>query len=386
MDQDKCFTAVMTAKILYACGGIQEEIDGLLRTYLGTAVLRESIPAALRRRCLQAEWVPPVESPIKTAEHLACVDLHQILFTSESNGDNTEERQEQDGLTVRGAYGSYGKIDSYPMACCAVDDAVRKVLILGSALSEVVLNLSFSFAEFDLSEPLTSDIKCRIGHFVRACKGIGAYSAHLGIPVDSIGYGAVTPQTKATEWHLNVAATASCKGGNNSGSRLQRPLQPSDWVYVVGTTKNELGGSVYAEAKKMSGGLVPRVDIDNAKRMYTHIAEGLRSGIATSCHTCSRGGLIAALKETATSAGVGMSLDLHSVPIEGLTTDTELLFSESAGRFLFTVAPENAKDFEEFMRDIPFGRIGRVSEELRLTMTGIHGESIMVEVVSPVHP
>ena len=74
-----------------------------------------------------------------------------------------------------------------------------------------------------------------------------------------------------------------------------------------------------------------------------------------------------------------MTLDLHSAPMEDIQTDTELMFSESASRFIITIDPNKAKEFEKCMGDTPFGRIGVVNEDPNIIITGIHGETILDE-------
>jgi phosphoribosylformylglycinamidine (FGAM) synthase-like enzyme len=45
---------------------------------------------------------------------------------------------------------------------------------------------------------------------------------------------------------------------------------------------------------------------------------------------------------------LGLTVDLTQVPSEGVDRDDTLLFSESAGRFIVTVAPDNQAAFEAF--------------------------------------
>jgi phosphoribosylformylglycinamidine synthase len=154
---------------------------------------------------------------------------------------------------------------------------------------------------------------------------------------------------------------------------------PGDWVYVVGITKNELGGSEYAQMKNMAGGVAPRVNAEAAKAIYRKIFEAISQELIASCHDCSEGGLCVALIESAFAGGYGMTLDLHTVPLEGVNNDTVLMFSESASRFVVTVNPEKAKDFEKIMGNTPLGRIGVVNDGTHFSVTGINGETIIEE-------
>ena len=55
-----------------------------------------------------------------------------------------------------------------------------------------------------------------------------------------------------------------------------------------------------------------------------------------------------------------------------------ILFSESAGRFIVTIAPENKNRFEEMFQDLPYSCIGTVTEESDpLRITGIDDKIIV---------
>jgi phosphoribosylformylglycinamidine synthase len=72
----------------------------------------------------------------------------------------------------------------------------------------------------------------------------------------------------------------------------------------------------------------------------------------------------------AMGGNLGLDIDLARVPAEiGLRNDT-LLFSESAGRFIATVAPEFQDEFEKICADIPCACIGTVMEQPILKIAG----------------
>jgi phosphoribosylformylglycinamidine synthase len=76
-----------------------------------------------------------------------------------------------------------------------------------------------------------------------------------------------------------------------------------------------------------------------------------------------------------------MEIDLASVPASGtrgrLRQDT-LLFSESSGRFILTVAPGNQAVFEKLVKGMACARVGRVTDgHALLTINGLGGERIV---------
>jgi len=98
-----------------------------------------------------------------------------------------------------------------------------------------------------------------------------------------------------------------------------------------------------------------------------------------SCHDCSDGGLGVALAEVAFAGGLGLEAALDAVPAEGLARDDLLLFAESAGRFVVTVAPARAAAFEAELAGLAWGRVGQVTAAPRLRLLGLGGGPLLDE-------
>jgi phosphoribosylformylglycinamidine synthase len=100
-----------------------------------------------------------------------------------------------------------------------------------------------------------------------------------------------------------------------------------------------------------------------------------------SCHDCSDGGLAVALAETAFSGGLGMSVDLATVPAGGIARDDEMLFSESQSRFVVTVRPEKKAAFEAALAGSPFACVGTVTADGLFRVKGLKGSVILEEKI-----
>jgi len=61
---------------------------------------------------------------------------------------------------------------------------------------------------------------------------------------------------------------------------------------------------------------------------------------------------------------------------EGKLSPEKKLFSESTGRFLVTVRPEDRSRFEEILKGLPFALAGAVRSDSRLEITS-GGETIV---------
>jgi phosphoribosylformylglycinamidine synthase len=96
-----------------------------------------------------------------------------------------------------------------------------------------------------------------------------------------------------------------------------------------------------------------------------------------SVHGIYRGGLGVHLAMVAMGGNLGMTVDLGLVPSDSVDRNDVILFSESAGRFIITIDPENRKIFEEIFKGLPYVCIGTVTHELDFIVTGIDNRPII---------
>lgn len=147
--------------------------------------------------------------------------------------------------------------------------------------------------------------------------------------------------------------------------------QENDLVYIVGTTKNHLGASQYYSAigykengAPVEGGLPPQADLDEfieaAKAIHTAVVLEL----VVSCKYLHNGGLAAALVKSAVAGEKGAEINVKSIHSDGsCTSDEELLYSETPGRFIITIAPEDKEKFEKIMQSAQYEMIGKVTDK-----------------------
>ena len=138
--------------------------------------------------------------------------------------------------------------------------------------------------------------------------------------------------------------------------------EPGNILYLVGTTRLELGGSHWAMVRGLTGGRCPRVDGQAARGTFRAIHRAIGRGLVRSCHDLSEGGLAVALAEMALAGGLGVEARLDGIPGPAeVRHPAALLFSESPTRFVLEVRPEDAASLEASMgRGVPLGRIGEV--------------------------
>jgi phosphoribosylformylglycinamidine synthase len=151
--------------------------------------------------------------------------------------------------------------------------------------------------------------------------------------------------------------------------------QAGDFIYILGSTWDELGGSEYFQTHGLIGNNVPRVDPCRAKELMDKLSVAMENGLVRACHDCSEGGIGVAVAEMAFAGWLGAAIRLKAIPLgESVDRDDFILFSESNSRFLVEVASENRAEFEKVMARIDLAVIGEVTDGEVLEIYGVKDE------------
>lgn len=275
----------------------------------------------------------------------------------------------------------YSDIDTYHMAACAVDEAIRNTVAVGGKLGTIAGLDNFCWCDPVQSEK-TPDGEYKLAQLVRANRALYDYTTAYGVPCIS-GKDSMKNDYQIGDTKISIPPTLLFSTiGRIDDVRKAVTMDAKrggDSVYVLGMTYDELGGSEWYALNGFIGNKVPQVDAKRAKKLYTALGKAIDRGLVASCHDCSDGGLGVALAETAFSGGLGMSVDLASVPREGVERDDALLFSESQSRFVVTVRPEAKAAFEKLLKDNVFAEIGTVLVQDVFEVKGLNGEVIIRE-------
>jgi phosphoribosylformylglycinamidine synthase len=259
----------------------------------------------------------------------------------------------------------YGDFDPYHMAASAIDEAVRNCVAVGADPTKIAILDNFCWGDCEKPETL--------GSLVRAAVACHDLSLALGTPFisgkDSLNNEFSFTDAAGKRQTIAIPATLliSAMGQIDDAAKcVTMDLKsPGNLLYLVGETKNELGGSHFALVNGLAGGQVPTVDPESARRTFAAVHAAIDAGLVRSCHDLSEGGLAVAAAEMAFAGGWGVSIDLAKCPCASDAGDlTTLLFSESNTRFLLEVEPSNCEPFEScFGQSVPWKQIGRVSDD-----------------------
>jgi len=295
------------------------------------------------------------------------------------------------GLAVSQALNPfYSTIDTYHMTAATIDEAVRKVLAVGGDPEHLggVDNFCWPTVEYDpVKNP---DGRYKAAQLVRSNQALRDYCLAYGIPllsgkdsmyIDGNLKGPFGERRKVSGLPTLLFTVSSVIQDIFTCVSMDVKF-PDDIIYVLGETRNELGGSEYYQMMGAVGLNVPKVDAAELWPQYKALHRAMSEGLVSSCHAVSRGGLAVHLALAAMAGELGMEVDLSKVPGAKTLTPGQVLYSESCGRFIVTVAPERQTAFEAIFSKMNIGRVGAITESPMLIIRGDAGAPLVREDIA----
>jgi len=264
----------------------------------------------------------------------------------------------------------YSEIDTYHMTAVTIDEAIRKVLAVGGDPDHLGGVDNFCWPTIQYHPINNPDGKYKAAQLIRSVWALRDYCLAYDIPllsgkdsmyIDGNLEGPYGERRKISGMPTLLFTVSSIIKDIKKCITMDAKF-PGDLVYILGETKNELGGSEYYHMMGVKGLHVPKVDVARFWPLYLSLNRAIQDGLISSAHAVSRGGLAIHLAMGAMGGELGMEIDLGSVPCQNELSDTQILYSESAGRFVVTVDPEKRKDFENLFLETMIGHVGFVTE------------------------
>lgn len=265
----------------------------------------------------------------------------------------------------------YSDIDTYDMAAASIDTAVRNAICAGASLDYLAILDNFCWSSSNSPE--------RLYELKRAAKACFDVAVAYGTPYisgkDSMFNDFRGFDSKGEPVHVAAPPTLliSAIGVVDDVSNAQTIdfKMSGDRIYLIGETNVELGASEYFSMIGRTDGAAPKVDVRKNKKAYDTFSRATQKGIVASALSVGRGGLAAALAKAAIAGQLGVSVDFSKIAGKARKPE-EVLFSESQGRILASVAPANAEAFEKAMKGVPFACVGEVTEKKNIELRGAH--------------
>ncbi len=284
---------------------------------------------------------------------------------------------------------AYSAIDAYHMTHCTVDEAVRRLVAVGADLEHIGGVDNFCWPNIQFHPQDNPDGKFKAAQLVRSCRALREICMAYEIPllsgkdsmyVDGHLPGRYGETHKVSALETLQFSTTSVVGDITKCVTMDSKVS-GDLVYILGTTRNELGGSEYYANFGYVGLNVPRVIPDEFLVLYKALGDAVEKEIVASAHGIYRGGLGVHLAMVAMAGNLGMSVDMGRVPAEQVHRNDLILFSESAGRFIVTIDPKNRAVFEKIFNGLACSCIGVVTDLPEFVIQGIDDRRIMKVLV-----
>ncbi|MCM2420158.1 MULTISPECIES: phosphoribosylformylglycinamidine synthase subunit PurL [unclassified Streptomyces] len=246
--------------------------------------------------------------------------------------------------------GRFAKLDPYTGAQLALAEAYRNVAATGAKPLAISDCLNFG-------SPEDPDV---MWQFAEATRGLADGCLILGTPVTG---GNVSLYNQTGDVAIHPTPVVAVLGVIDDVNR-RTPMafaEEGQLLYLLGDTKEELGGSAWSEVVHSHlGGLPPAVDLERERLLGEILIAGSRDGMIDAAHDLSDGGLIQAVTESCLRGGKGARI---VVPDD--LDPFVFLFSESAGRAVVAVPRSEELRFNDMCgaRGLPAARIGVVDGE-----------------------
>ncbi len=273
------------------------------------------------------------------------------------------------GLIIsNGINPKYGVIDPYYMALSVIDEALRQVTSVGGDIRRTALLDNFAWGNTTIPD--------RLGDLVRAARGCYKGAIGFGTPFIS-GKDSLRNEFIYGDKVIRIPSTLLISAMSVMDDVTKAVTMdfksPGNMIYVVGLTKDEMGGSHYWDINGYIGNSVPDVDVETSRKTMLALHNAIDKRLIRSCHDCSEGGIGVALAEMAFAGEIGAKVNIGKVPQNADMRDDHILFSESNSRFIIEVEPENVKEVSEILKGVPHAVIGETTAMQQLIIEGSEG-------------
>lgn len=253
----------------------------------------------------------------------------------------------------------YSDVDAYFMAAAAIDSAIRGAVSVGGNPDYLALLDNFCWSSSDKPERLY-----QLKQAVRACYDY------------SVAYS--TPFISGKDSMFN-----DFKGFDKNGRPINISIPPTLLISSIGII-DDISKTVTLDFKK-SGDLIYllgetsdqlNIDADKNKRLYRFFYQAIQKDLIASSISLALGGLAIGVAKSAIGGMLGCEINLGFLGT-GPMRDDFILFSESQGRILISIAENNKQEFEKIMQNTSYYLIGKVSRENTIKIKGLNRKLVV---------
>ena len=279
----------------------------------------------------------------------------------------------------------YSKIDAYHMTACTIDEATRRLIASGVQPDHIGGVDNYCWPSIQYHPSKNPDGKFKAAQLVRSCQALKDVCLAYGIPLlsgkDSMYVDGHLAGTYGEFHKISALETLqfSAVGRVKDISQCMTLdfKHAGDLIYIVGKTFDEAGASEYYDRFGYTGCNIPHVDTQKNWSVYMALSKCIEQGILSSSHGIYRGGLAVHLAMCAMAGKLGAKVDIRQLACSEALTDDKRIFSESAGRFIVSLKPENKNAFEARMNGFDICEVGTVLHTDLFQIIGCQGAEIV---------
>jgi phosphoribosylformylglycinamidine synthase subunit PurL len=233
----------------------------------------------------------------------------------------------------------YCHLDPHLGAQLAVAEAARNIVATGA--QPLAVTDCLNFANPDRPE-VYWEMEETVAGLAHACRALDLpiVSGNVSLYNDSSGESAIYPTPVVGMVGLI----------EDYGKRLGAGLRAEgDFVMLVGSSHNDLGGSEYLKVEHgMVAGRPPALDLARERTVDRLILAAAENGLLHSAHDCAEGGMLIALAECCLLGGVGIRCPAIR-PESPLRLDAAF-FGESPSRFIVSLPSRAMPELQSLAR------------------------------------
>ncbi len=240
----------------------------------------------------------------------------------------------------------YCWIDPYWGAVNAVAESMRNVAAVGAVPSALTDCLNYGNPE---KPEAFYDFYEGVRGIADAAKNLYLKGTKFPVPVISgnVSFYNESASGKAVDPSPVIACIGIMK--DYSKAITMKIKKENSTLFLIGERKDELGGSVYYDANKEIGAVVPIIDFEKERNNVYAVIDAINANLFLSCHDISDGGLATTISEMILggdadgNTGAEVNLDFTNLRAD------KALFSESSG-FVFEVENKNLEKLKTLFK------------------------------------
>jgi phosphoribosylformylglycinamidine (FGAM) synthase-like enzyme len=293
---------------------------------------------------------------------------------------------ESSGLSIsNGLCPQLSLLDPYLMAQCALDEAIRNAVCIGTDPSTISILDNFCWPDpvFAKNNP---DGKKYLGILVKSCQGLYDAAVAMGTPLIS-GKDSMKNDFDDGVIRLSVLPTllisAIGKVPNINQAITSQFKNIGDKIFLLSAGSLGLAASTISDLVSCPE-ILPTYNLDQAKGLYQKLYQSITQGFINSAHDISDGGLLTSIAESIIGSNLGAALEISVSELTNLANlllsktfkanilASVLLLAEGPGHIIVSVPPTAANTFVQHMKEHKILYLGAVTANTNLQITLKH--------------